>query len=101
MPGSAIQRGSTQLGSGDPLTPDWPSVEGAYRISREESDALPSIPAMPIGYDDAKVILEKLGGADPPDGWVGAIQGVRYKLGGAPASPEYEDWKVSGGDESL
>lgn len=34
-----------------------PTIEGAYRI--EESNAgLPSIPAQPIGYDEAEVLLQ-------------------------------------------
>ena len=65
------------------------------RINRTEADALPSIPAVPIGYDDARAILEKLGGDPGPDGWKGAIQGVPYNMGGTPDSgANYEGWKV-------
>ena len=51
LPGSGIQRGSTFIGDGDPLSPEWPSVENAYRLEPEEAPGLPKIPAQPIGYD--------------------------------------------------
>ena len=54
LPGTGVQRGSTYIGEGDPLSPLWPSVDNAYRIEPEEVDGLPRIPAQPIGYDDAK-----------------------------------------------
>ena len=50
LPGSGIQRGSTFIGDGDPLSPEWPSVENAYRLEPEEAHGLPKIPAQPIGY---------------------------------------------------
>ena len=31
LPGTGIQRGSTDLGDGDPLSQGWPSVPNAYR----------------------------------------------------------------------
>ena len=51
LPGSGIQRGSTFIGDGDPLSPEWPSVQNAYRLKPEEVPGLPKIPAQPIGYD--------------------------------------------------
>ena len=51
LPGSGIQRGSTFIGDGDPLSPEWPSVQNAYRLKPEEVKGLPKIPAQPIGYD--------------------------------------------------
>ena len=51
LPGSGVQRGSTFIGDGDPLTPLWASVDNAYRLEPEEVDGLPKIPAQPIGYD--------------------------------------------------
>ena len=59
LPGDGIQRGTAMLDNGDPTTPDWPSVPNVYRTSGDALEArLPSIPAQPIGYDDAKRILE-------------------------------------------
>jgi len=37
-----------------------------YRLKEEEAVGLPKIPAQPIGYDDAKVLLQKMGGPLPP-----------------------------------
>lgn len=51
-----MQRGNTLLSSGDPLTPGWPSTAYAHRINKEDA-SLPTIPAQPIGYQDAKEIL--------------------------------------------
>ena len=31
LPRSGVQRGTVYLSEGDPLSPTWPSVEGAYR----------------------------------------------------------------------
>lgn len=50
---------------GDPTTPGWgspkPSVKDARRVSGNElAEALPKIPCIPIGWRDAKAILEKL-----------------------------------------
>lgn len=57
LPGSGIQRGSIFLDDGDPETPLWPSLPGVYRVPEDEAN-IPGIPAQPIGYDDAKKILE-------------------------------------------
>lgn len=92
LPGSGIQRGTTYIGEGDPLSPKWPSVENAYRVEPEEVDGLPKIPAQPIGYDDAKQLIEKLGGMDSPKSWKGGID-AEYKIGGSFKSP-WEGWKV-------
>ncbi|XP_068233821.1 N-acetylated-alpha-linked acidic dipeptidase 2-like [Palaemon carinicauda] len=80
LPGSGMQRGGVYLIKGDPLTPGWPSTKNAYRL--DESDVpLPKIPSQPIGYDDARVIMEKMGGPPPPEGWVGGMEGIKYNLG--------------------
>ncbi|KAK7069650.1 N-acetylated-alpha-linked acidic dipeptidase 2, partial [Halocaridina rubra] len=57
LPGSGMQRGGTYTIKGDPLTPGWPSTEHAFRL-QEEDVPLAKIPCQPIGYDDAKIILE-------------------------------------------
>ena len=46
----------------------------------EEIDGLPKIPAQPIGYDDARELLEKMGGLDSPKSWNGKIKGIDYKV---------------------
>jgi hypothetical protein len=93
LPGSGIQRGSTFLGEGDPLSPLYPSVENAYRTKPEDMPGLPKIPSQPIGYDDAKIILEKIGGSQPLDGWKGGIEGVGYNLGDS-EHPDYRGWRI-------
>ena len=37
LPESGIQRGSTILAPGDAMSPGWPSLEGAYRLTEEEA----------------------------------------------------------------
>ena len=109
LPGTGVQRGSTYIGDGDPLSPHWASVPNAYRynlthlfipfqihdmryklnnnsphlvyrIDPKEVDGLPKIPAQPIGYADAEKLLEKLGGKDSPESWRGGIKGIDYKV---------------------
>ncbi len=43
---------------------------------------LPKIPSQPIGYKDAKALLERLAGKEAPEEWKGGIEGIMYKLGG-------------------
>ncbi|XP_076040569.1 N-acetylated-alpha-linked acidic dipeptidase 2-like [Oratosquilla oratoria] len=92
LPGTGIQRGGTYLGDGDPLTPGWPSTDEAYRLKEEEAD-LATIPTQPIGYEDARIIMEKLGGMAPPEGWVGGMEGIKYNLGPA-FLPEFIDFTL-------
>ena len=33
LPGTGVQRGSTYIGDGDPLSPHWASVPNAYRYN--------------------------------------------------------------------
>ena len=63
MDGTAVQRGSLALSDGDPQTPNWPSVDHAYRLDEEDRMAyLPTIPVQPFGYTDAEVILRNMTG---------------------------------------
>ncbi len=83
LPGTGIQRGGTKiLTTGDPLSVGWPSVEGAYRLPLDQRRGLPNIPAQPIGYTDAQVIMNTLGGPEVPLEWIGGLQGITYRLGG-------------------
>src|SRR6185312_2404298 len=57
-PPQGFQRGSVvdmTLYAGDPLTPGVGATKDAKRLTREESPAILKIPALPIGYGDAKV----------------------------------------------
>lgn len=75
-PSQAIQRGSVQflsLGPGDPTTPGYASVAGARRVPRDKLDTIPRIPSLPLAYAEAEKILRRLGGANVPEGWQGAL----------------------------
>ena len=50
------------------------------RVDPEEVEGLPKIPAQPIGYDDARKLLEKMGGKDSPKNWKGGMEGIDYKV---------------------
>ena len=83
MPGTAVQRGSLSLSDGDPLTPNWPSMDHAYRLDEKDREAfLPKIQVQPIGYTDAEQILNKMAGDDAPTEWQGGIN-ITYKIGGS------------------
>jgi len=92
LPPSGVQRGSTFIGEGDPLSPSWTSVKGAYRLDINETEGLPKIPSQPIGYGDAEKLLSVMGGAEVPDEWKGAIN-ISYKLGPG-FDGEHQGWKV-------
>ena len=94
LPGSGIQRGGTRTGDrGDPLTPHWPALKGAFREKPEDIEGLPKIPVQPIGYDDARIILEKMGGKESPNAWKGKLKDISYRIGGE-WLPKYEGYKV-------
>ncbi len=91
-PESHIQRGAITydfIVPGDPLTPGWPSLEGAKRISQEEARSVPRIPAVPMSWKDAKPILENLGGPVAPSSWQGALP-MTYHVGPGPAKVHVE-----------
>ena len=75
-PESHIQRGGIVydfLVPGDPLTPGWPSVKGAKRITMRDAASLPRIMSAPLSYRDARVILAMLGGPAAPRAWQGGL----------------------------
>ncbi|CAF3467962.1 unnamed protein product [Rotaria sp. Silwood1] len=57
MPPSGTQRGSSYTSFGDPLTPIYPSTDYMYRVREDSVTFLPKIPAQPIGYGEAQIIL--------------------------------------------
>jgi N-acetylated-alpha-linked acidic dipeptidase len=86
-PPQGIQRGSVEdmtLFAGDPLTPGVGATKDAKRLTRAESPVILKIPALPIGYGDAKVLLAALGGQVVPEGWRGALP-ITYRVG--PSAP--------------
>jgi hypothetical protein len=77
MPPSGTQRGSCYTSNGDPLTPVYPStgltllylsiianklylytIDYMYRVNEASVRFLPKIPAQPIAYSEAQVILQ-------------------------------------------
>lgn len=73
-PESGVQRGSVQYlqnAPGDPLTPGTPSLPGTkIKIPRDQATNVPSkILALPIGYKNAKEIMQHLRGPDAPEDW--------------------------------
>ena len=83
-PGAAGQRGSVQYlfdYPGDPLTPGRPAIPGVPRLKPEEATDLTRIPAQPIAYDAAKVILAQLKGPLRPRGFQGGLP-FAYHIGG-------------------
>jgi N-acetylated-alpha-linked acidic dipeptidase len=87
-PDTGVQRGSVQYMfkyPGDATTPgvaSTPELPASKRLKLAEIDSLPKIPSMPISYADAAPILEKLGGAEAPRSWQGALP-FDYHVGGA------------------
>src|SRR6202022_2054164 len=64
-PSQGIQRGSVvdmTLYGGDPLTPGVGATADAKRLKIAESPVILKIPALPISYADAQVLLNTLGG---------------------------------------
>ena len=83
-PETHIQRGAITydfIVPGDPLTPGWPSVEGAKRIKPEESQSVPRIMALAMSWHDAKPLLEQMDGPEAPPEWQGGLP-IKYHLGG-------------------
>src|SRR6201986_4986473 len=86
-PPQGFQRGSVvdmTLYAGDPLTPGIGATKDAKRLTRETSPVILKIPALPIGYGDAQVLLASLGGQVVPQGWRGALP-ITYRVG--PSAP--------------
>lgn len=79
LPGTGVQRGSLSLALGDPLTPLYPATEGAYRLDPSEAQ-LPRIPVQPIGYEDARVLMQNMTGREALQGWKGRLD-VPYNIG--------------------
>uniref|UniRef100_A0A669BSX7 glutamate carboxypeptidase II n=1 Tax=Oreochromis niloticus TaxID=8128 RepID=A0A669BSX7_ORENI len=74
LPGRGAQRGNVLNlnGAGDPLTPGYPA--------KEDGVGLPNIPVHPIGFHDAILLLNNMGGEIPPNNWKGALN-VSYRIG--------------------
>lgn len=98
-PEHGVQRGSVldlPRRPGDPQTPGRPSLPGAERLPLEEVETLLAIPVQPISYGDARPILERIGGRQAPEAWVGGLP-IEYRVGPGPAVVHLQlrfDWSV-------
>jgi len=82
-PPHGLQRGSVEdmtLYPGDPLTPGIGATKDAKRLSVSEAPVILKIPALPISYADAQVLLEAVGGQVAPASWRGSLP-ITYRVG--------------------
>ena len=82
-PPQGIQRGSAMdmmQYPGDPLTPGIPATANAKRLTRETAPSVLKIPALPISYADAQVLLSAMDGPVAPKNWRGALP-ITYRIG--------------------
>lgn len=82
-PPQGIQRGSAMdmmLYPGDPLTPGIGATSNAKRLTHETAPTVLKIPALPISYADAQVLLLAMGGPVAPRNWRGSLP-VTYRIG--------------------
>ena len=82
-PPHGIQRGSVAdmpLYPGDPLTPGVGATSDAKRLKISEAPTILKIPALPISYADAQVLLAALGGRVAPPAWRGTLP-ITYHVG--------------------
>jgi N-acetylated-alpha-linked acidic dipeptidase len=98
-PSQGIQRGSVTdmtLFAGDPLTPGVGATAGAKRLKISESPVILKIPALPISYADAQVLLATMGGQIVPKEWRGALP-ITYRVGPSTAPVHLavkSDWSL-------
>ena len=86
-PPQGIQRGSAQdmmIYPGDPLTPGVAATDNAKRLTREEAVTIMKIPALPISYADASVLMAAMDGPVAPAAWRGHMA-ITYRVGGGGA----------------
>ena len=84
-PPQGFQRGSVAdmtIYPGDPLTPGVAAKKGAKRLTRETPPSILKIPALPISYGDAQVMLAAMDGLVAPDNWRGHLP-ITYRVSGA------------------
>ncbi|EIN10533.1 Zn-dependent exopeptidase [Punctularia strigosozonata HHB-11173 SS5] len=77
---TSVQRGSVQylaMYPGDPTTPGTPAYENATRTDGEN---IPKIPSLPISWNNAKVLLEEIGGLDEGRTLSGKLSDKTIKL---------------------
>jgi len=98
-PPHGFQRGSVvdmTLYDGDPLTPGVGATADAKRMKIADSPVILKIPALPISYADAQVLLAQLGGQVVPESWRGRLP-LTYRVGPSKAMVHLmvkSDWSL-------
>jgi N-acetylated-alpha-linked acidic dipeptidase len=97
-PAHGIQRGSVSDDQfdGDPLTPGVGATKDAKRLAISESPVILKIPALPISYADAQILLENIGGQVAPSTWRGSLP-ITYRVGPGKAEVHLvvkSDWSL-------
>ena len=97
-PPRGIQRGSVEdfQYDGDPLTPGVGATKDAKRIAISEAPVILKIPALPISYADAQVLLSSISGQAAPESWRGALP-ITYRVGPGGAAVHLavkSDWSL-------
>ena len=88
-PARGVQRGSVLNSTGDPSTPDGPSLAGVPRVAEDSMEGTSRIPVLPIGYGAAAKLLEPLGGPAAPETWQGGLD-LTYRFGPGPSRARVE-----------
>ncbi len=98
-PPHGFQRGSVEdmpIYPGDPLTPGAGATLNAKRLDRQQAQVLLKIPALPISYSDAQVLLSSMAGRVVPESWRGRMP-ITYRVGPSKAPVHLavkSDWSL-------
>ena len=98
-PPAGIQRGSVidmTLYGGDALTPGVGATADAKRLAVKDSPVILKIPALPISYSSAKVLLATMTGDVVPPSWRGSLPET-YRVGPSSAKAHLKvksDWSL-------
>ncbi len=98
-PPHGFQRGSVEdmpIYTGDPLTPGVGATVNAKRLDRSKAPVLLKIPALPISYADAQVLLSSMDGRVVPESWRGRLP-ITYRVGPSKAPVHLmvkSDWSM-------
>ena len=83
-PPQGIQRGSAMdqpIYPGDPLTPFIGATDSAKRLAIADAVTIEKIPALPISWADASVMMAAMDGPVAPSAWRGHMN-ITYRVGG-------------------
>jgi N-acetylated-alpha-linked acidic dipeptidase len=94
-PPRGVQRGSVLNATGDPSTPNGPSLPGAPRVPEDQMVGVARIPVVPVGYGVAEALLRPLEGLPVPESWQGGLD-LTYRFGPGPTRVRLEVRTESG-----